>query len=54
MSSYWMDDFIRRGGKLRAKRMRGFKREDAIIAILMLLASLRGVLAGMPFEALVG
>lgn len=46
------ENAIGRGGKLRAKRMRGFKRHDTIISILMLVASLSGVLAGVPFHCL--
>ena len=46
------ENAIGRGGKLRAKRMRGFKRPDTIIPILMLIASLGGVLAGVPFHCL--
>jgi hypothetical protein len=47
------ENAIGRGGKLRAKRMRGFKREDTIIPTLLLLASLGGVLAGVPFSSLI-
>lgn len=47
------ENAIGRGGKIRAKRMRGFKRADTILPILMLLASLGGVLAGVPFQSLV-
>lgn len=46
------ENAIGRGGKLRAKRMRGFKRADTILPILFLLASLGGVLAGVPFGSL--
>ena len=46
------ENAIGRGGKLRAKRMRGFKRPDTIIPLLMLIASLGGVLAGVPFHCL--
>ena len=48
------ENAIGRGGKLRAKRMRGFKRADTILPILFLLASLGGVLAGVPFNSLLG
>jgi hypothetical protein len=46
------ENAIGRGGKVRAKRMRGFKRADTILPILFLLASLGGVLAGVPFGSL--
>ena len=32
--------------------MRGFKRADTILPIMFLLASLSGVLAGVPFQSL--
>ena len=48
------ENAIGRGGKIRAKRMRGFKRADTIMPILLLLASLGGVLAGGPFSSLMG
>lgn len=48
------ENAIGRGGKLRAKRMRGFKRADTILPIFFLLASLGGVLAGLPFQSLIG
>ncbi len=41
-----------RGGKIRATRMRGFKRADTILPIMLLLASLSGALAGVPFQSL--
>jgi len=47
------ENAIGRGGKLRAKRMRGFKRPDTLLPILFLLASLAGVLAGVPFQSLI-
>ena len=47
------ENAIGRGGKIRAKRMRGFKRADTILPIMFLLASLSGVLAGVPFKSLV-
>ena len=43
---------IGRGGKIRAKRMRGFKRAHIILPVMLLLASLSGVLAGVPFQTL--
>jgi DNA-directed RNA polymerase subunit RPC12/RpoP len=46
------ENAIGRGGKCRAKRMRGFKRADTILPLLLLLASLGGVLAGVPFSSL--
>jgi len=46
------ENAIGRGGKIRAKRMRGFKRPDTILPIMFLLASLGGVLAGVPFQSL--
>lgn len=46
------ENAIGRGGKLRAKRMRGFKRADTMLPMLFLLASLGGVLAGVPFGSL--
>ena len=46
------ENAIGRGGKIRAKRMRGFKRADAILPIMFLLSSLSGVLAGVPFRTL--
>ena len=46
------ENAIGRGGKIRAKRMRGFKRGDTILPIMFLLASLSGVLAGVPFQSL--
>lgn len=48
------ENAIGRGGKLRAKRMRGFKRPDTLLPLLFLLASLGGVLAGVPFQSLIG
>lgn len=48
------ENAIGRGGKIRAKRMRGFKRADTILPILFLLASLGGVLAGVSFQSLMG
>jgi transposase-like protein len=47
------ENAIGRGGKIRAKRMRGFKRADTILPIMFLLASLGGVLAGVPFQDLI-
>jgi transposase-like protein len=47
------ENAIGRGGKIRAKRMRGFKRADTILPIMFLLASLSGVLAGVPFRTLI-
>lgn len=47
------ENAIGRGGKMRAKRMRGFKRADTPLPILLLLASLAGVLAGVPFQSLI-
>ena len=47
------ENAIGRGGKIRVKRMRGFKRADTILPILFLLASLGGVLAGVPFQSLI-
>jgi hypothetical protein len=46
------ENAIGRGGKIRAKRMRGFKRADTILPIMFLLASLSGTLAGVPFQSL--
>jgi len=46
------ENAIGRGGKIRAKRMRGFKRADTLLPIMFLLASLGGVLAGVPFHSL--
>lgn len=46
------ENAIGRGGKLRAKRMRGFKRADTLLPIMFLLASLSGALAGVPFPSL--
>jgi len=46
------ENAIGRGGKLRAKRMRGFKRADTMLPILFLLASLGGVLGRVPFSSL--
>jgi len=34
--------------------MRGFKQADTVLPILFLLASLPGVLAGVPFQSLIG
>ena len=48
------ENAIGRGGKIRAKRMRGFKRADTMLPIMFLLASLGGVLAGVPFQSLIG
>lgn len=48
------ENAIGRGGKLRAKRMRGFKRADTLLPILFFLASLGGVLAGVSFNSLLG
>jgi transposase-like protein len=48
------ENAIGRGGKLRAKRMRGFKRADTLLPILFFLASLGGVLAGVPLNSLMG
>jgi transposase-like protein len=48
------ENAIGRGGKIRAKRMRGFKRADTLLPIMFLLASLGGVLAGVPFQSLIG
>jgi transposase-like protein len=47
------ENAIGRGGKIRAKRMRGFKRADTILPIMFLLASLGGVLSGVPFHTLI-
>ncbi len=47
------ENAIGRGGKIRAKRMRGFKRADTLLPIMLLLASLGGVLAGVPFQSLI-
>jgi len=47
------ENAIGRGGKIRAKRMRGFKRADTLLPIMFLLASLAGVLAGVPFQSLI-
>jgi hypothetical protein len=47
------ENAIGRGGKIRVKRMRGFKRADTILPIMFLLASLSGVLAGVPFQTLI-
>jgi hypothetical protein len=46
------ENAIGRGGKIRAKRMRGFKRSDTLLPIMFLLASLSGTLAGVPFQSL--
>jgi hypothetical protein len=46
------ENAIGRGGKIRAKRMRGFKRLDTVLPIMYLLASLGTVLAGVPFQSL--
>jgi len=46
------ENAIGRGGKIRAKRMRGFKRADTLLPIMFLLASLGGLLAGVPFQTL--
>ena len=46
------ENAIGRGGKIRAKRMRGFKRLDTVLAIMYLLASLGAVLAWVPFQSL--
>jgi hypothetical protein len=48
------ENAIGRGGKIRAKRMRGFKRADTILPIMFLLAALAGVLAGVSFQSLIG
>jgi len=48
------ENAIGRGGKIRAKRMRGFKRADTVLPILFLLACLGGVLAGVSFQSLIG
>jgi hypothetical protein len=47
------ENAIGRGGKIRAKRMRGFKRAETLLPILFLLASLGGVLAGVTFQSLI-
>ena len=47
------ENAIGRGGKIRAKRMRGFKRAHTLLPIMLLLASLGGVLAGVPFQSLI-
>jgi len=47
------ENAIGRGGKIRAKRMRGFKRADTILPIMFLLACLGGVLAGVSFQSLI-
>jgi len=47
------ENAIGRGGKIRAKRMRGFKRADTLLPIMFLLASLGGLLAGVPFQTLI-
>ncbi len=47
------ENAIGRGGKIRAKRMRGFKRADTLLPIMFFLASLAGVLAGVPFHTLI-
>ena len=47
------ENAIGRGGKIRAKRMRGFKRADTLLPIMFLLASLGGLLAGVPFQSLI-
>jgi hypothetical protein len=47
------ENAIGRGGKIRAKRMRGFKRADTILPLMFLLACLAGVLAGVPFQTLI-
>ncbi len=44
------ENAIGRGGKIRAKRMRGFKRMDTLLPIL--LAAPGAVLAGVPFHSL--
>jgi len=46
------ENAIGRGGKIRVKRMRGFKRLDTVLPIMFLLASLGAVLAGVPFQSL--
>lgn len=46
------ENAIGRAGKIRATRMRGFKRLDTVLPIIYLLASLGGVLAGVPFQSL--
>ncbi len=43
---------IGRGGKIRAKRMRDFKRLDTVLPTMYLLASLGAVLADVPFQSL--
>jgi len=48
------ENAIARSGKIPARRMRGFKRADTILPIMFLLASLGGVLAGVPFQSLIG
>ena len=48
------ENAIGRGGKIRAKRMRGFKRADTMLPILFLLAALGGVLAGVSSQSLMG
>jgi hypothetical protein len=47
------ENAIGRGGKIRVKRMRGFKRLDTALPIMFLLASLGGVLAGVPLQTLI-
>lgn len=47
------ENAIGRGGKIRAKRMRGFKRADTILPIMFLLSALAGVLAGVSFNTLI-
>jgi hypothetical protein len=47
------ENAIGRGGKIRARRMRGCKRADTLLPIMFLLASLAGVLAGLPFHTLI-
>ena len=47
------ENAIGRGGKIRAKRKRGFKRADTLLSLMFLLASLGGVLAGVPFQTLI-
>ena len=46
------ENAIGRGGKIRAKSMCGFTRADTLRPIMLLLASLSGVLAGVPFQSL--
>ena len=40
------------GGKIRVKRMRGLERLDSVLPVMLLLASLGAVLAGVPFPSL--